>query len=826
MLEKGELLRREENVKKRYAESWNYGSGVATDQIRPSKRTQKLLRQFHGWEATLGCEVLEIWTRSMQETEVEAPAIRRAKALRSVAESVSLCIQPWELIVGVVEGHPLRCIWTPDLMSVAYQLLPEIDKFPTRFPDPIRVEAGVKDRYEQADAYWRGKSMEEISRKALKKIVPEVMRATTAGVGIGALWSPAHIHLAYDGLVQKGISGLRREIEEAKTALDMGSPDFMDKSLFYHSLLTVCDAFTIFAERHGALAETLAAAETNEEIRTGYLKVAKVCRHVASKPAETLHQALQAVWFAQLLAIIESGTTSFGFGRMDQYLTPYYEEDVQTGMITSEGAQELLDCFWIKTAEPSYALPEGDITYNVGKNTGQQLDVGGVDADGKDASSEISYMMIQATMNTRLNQPSLGVLWHQDMPEGLAEKAVELTSLGTGHPSHFSSDAVVRMLMQNGLTEEEARQGCLIGCLEPQGKQGTTQAKAGGGWFNLGMALDMVFTNGVARRTQQQIGPCSGDPRTFDRFEDVLEAFKSQIRSISKGWAIQHQYGQKIHHQFPLPFESLLTPNCVKTGVDIIQGGAEFNFLPAATMAGIADYIDSMVAVKHLVFDEKKLKWDQLLHALDTDFEDMETTPNGPEIRRMCLEAPKYGNGDNYADGLTDVLMNLIPDVMDQLTAEGYPIRPGVTPMTSYVPMGQDCGAFPSGRKAFAPLADGISPKQGMDRHGPTATIRSVTSWCHDRFSNGTQFNMKFSPDTLKGRAHVRRFADLIRVLWENGGMHVQCNVISAETLKDAQEHPEKYPGLMVRVTGYSAQFADLDVTVQNDIISRTEHGL
>ena len=816
------LQQKEENIKKRYATTWKYGSGVATDQIRPSARTEKLLEQYYGWEPTLGYEVMESWTQSMQETEGEAPAIWRAKALRSAAENVSLCIQPWELIVGVFERQPRCFSYTPDLMSVD-NIMPELDSLPTRFPDPIQVDATAKRKHEEARAYWHGKSMPEVARKTFGLVIPEAMRV---GVGEGG-YPASHIHLGYDGLIQKGISGLRKEIEDRKAALDVGDPAFMDKSLFYLSCLTVCDAFSIFAERYGAHAEALASAEKDQSISAGYAEVAKVCRHVASKPAETLHQALQAIWFAQVLAALEAGNPTFGLGRMDQYLAPYYEQDVQSGVITPEGAQELLDCFWIKTAEPIYAFPEASAKIMGGMPLGQQLNIGGVDADGRDASSDISYMMLQATMNTRLNQPTVGVLWHRDMPVALAEKAVELTSLGTGHPSHYSSDAMVRMLQTNGLTEEEARQGCLIGCLEPQGKQGTTQAFVTGGHFIPAMALELVFSSGVSRSTQEQVGPRTGDPRTFESFEDVLEAAKSQVCSISKAIALQSRLARQVHHQFPVPFESLLIPRCIETGVDLIKGGAEFNFPPAATLVGIADYIDTMAAVKYLIYDEKKITWDQLLHALDTNFEDVDTIPSGPEIRQMCLTAPKYGNDDDYVDGIAGALMNLIPDAMDQGEAEtGNPLRPGVTPMTGYMVAGQMVGALPSGRKAGEPLADGVSPKQGMDRQGPTAVVRSVTSWNHDRWSNGTQFNMKFSPATLKDRAGVKKFADLLRVFQESGGMHMQFNVVSADTLKDAQEHPENYPGLMVRVAGYSAQFADLDVNVQNDIISRTEHNL
>ena len=816
------LQKREDNIKKRYAATWKYGSGVATDQIRPSARTERLLEQFYGWEPTLGYEILELWTQSMQETEGEPPAVRRAKALKSVAENVSLHIQPWELIVGVFERQPRCYSYTPDMLSLA-NILPELDSMGTRFPDPIQVDAEAKRKHEEIAAYWQGKTLPEAADKALELIMPEAMRA---GLAFG-LPPYSHLHLGYDGLIQKGISGLRTELEDRKAALDVGDPDFMDKSLFYASCLTACDTFTIFAERYGAHAEALASAEKDQSISAGYAEVAKVCRHVASRPAETLHQALQAVWFAQVLALTECGIAGLGFGRLDQYLAPYYEQDVQTGGITPEGAQELLDCFWIKTAEPIYAFPEASSKTLGGMPFGQQLDIGGVDAEGKDASSDLSYMMLQATMNTRLNQPTVGVLWHPDMPVALAEKAVELTSLGTGHPSHFSSDAMVGMLKTVGLTEEEARQGSMIGCLEPQGKQGTTQPHVTGGQFIPAMALELAFNNGVSPFTQQQDGPQSGDPRTFSTFEDVLEAVRSQVYYSCKRIALQARCARQVNHEFPMPFGSLLMPHCVETGMDLIKGGAEFNFPPAAVMAGIADYIDTLVAIKYLIYDEKKITWDQLIHALGSNFEDMDTVPSGPEIRQMCLTAPKYGNDDDYVDGICGKLMDIIPNAMDQVGADtGNPVRPGVTPMTAYMAAGQMVGALPSGRKAGEPLADGVSPKQGMDRQGPTAVVRSVSSWNHDRWSSGTQFNMKFSPATLKDRAGVKKFADLLRVFQESGGMHVQCNVVSADTLKDAQKHPEEYPGLMVRVAGYSAQFAELDVSVQNDIISRTEHSL
>ena len=816
------LQQNEENIKKRYAATWKYGSGVATDQIRPSLRTQKLLEQFYGWEPTLGYEILELWTQSMQETEGEPPAVRRAKALKSVAENVSLHIQPWELIVGVFERQPRCYSCTPDMMSLA-DILPELDSMGTRFPDPIQVDAVAKRKHEEIHAYWQNKTLPEVVNTTLELAIPEAMKAR---VGSGH-YPSTHIHLGYDGLIEKGISGLTKALEDRRTALDAGDPDFMAKSLFYQSCLIVCDAFSIFAERYGAHAEALASAEKNQSISAGYAEVAKVCRHVASKPAETLHQALQTIWFAQLMAAIESGNPAFGLGRMDQYLAPYYDQDVQKDIITPERAQELLDCFWIKTSEPIYAFPEVSTKTLGGMPLGQQLDIGGVDAEGKDASSDLSTMMLQATMNTRLNQPTVGVLWHRDMPVALAEKAVELTSLGTGHPSHFSSDAMVGMLKTVGLTEEEARQGCLIGCLEPQGKQGTTQPHVTGGSFIPATALELVLYNGVSPLAQQQDGPQSGDPRTFSTFEDVLEAVKSQLYTISKGIALQSKLARQVNYEFPMPFGSLLMPRCVETGVDLIKGGAEFNFPPAATLVGIADYIDTLVAIKYLVYDEKKITWDQLIHALSSNFEDMDTVPSGPEIRQMCLAAPKYGNDDDYVDGISGKLMDIIPNAMDQAGADtGNPLRPGVTPMTMYMPAGQMVGALPSGRKAGEPLADGVSPKQGMDRQGPTAVVRSVSSWNHDRWSNGTQFNMKFSPATLKDRAGVKKFADLIRVFQESGGMHVQCNVVSADTLKDAQKHPENYPGLMVRVAGYSAQFADLDVNVQNDIISRTEHSL
>jgi formate C-acetyltransferase len=635
------------------------------------------------------------------------------------------------------------------------------------------------------------------------------------------------MHLGYDTLIQKGISGLIKDVEERKAALDIGDPDFVKKMSFYNSCRIVCDAYAIFAERYAAHAEKLETDEEDEAIRSGYQKAAEVCRNVGSGPAKTFHEALQMIWFAQVLAIIESGLPPFGFGRMDQYLYPYYAQDIKAGIITREEGQELLDSFWIKAAESTYLREKGMNRYLAGQPVGQQLNIGGVDENGQDATNELSYMMIQATMNTRLIQPSLGILWHRDMPDDLAQKAVELTSLGTGHPSHYSSDTMIRMLKKLGLTEKEARQGCMVGCVEPAGKQGTSLNHNSAGGINLGLVVDLVFTDGVSRMSNERIGMQTGDPCSFDSFEKVVEAFEKQMYFAQKLFALWANTSSKANENFPLPFESLLMPHCIETGVDLVDGGARYNFPPAATIIGIADFIDSIIAVNYLIFDKKEITWDQLIHALNTNFEDMETNPNGPEIRQMCLAAPKYGNDDDYVDELAIDLMKIIPDLMERFSNEsGNPIRPGIVPVSSYVPAGLAVGALPSGRKAGERLADGCSPKQGMDRQGPTAVIRSLTRWSHDGYTNGTQFNMKFTPSSLKDQAGLKKFADLIKVFTKNGGHHVQFNVVSSDVLKSAQSHPEKYPGLMVRVAGYSAYFIDLDVDVQNDIISRTELSL
>jgi pyruvate-formate lyase len=455
---------------------WPYGSGVANHKIRPSARTIKLLEQYHDWKLSLGYETLYWWTKTHRRTEGEPQTLRRAKSLYAFTENVSLCIQPRELIVGIFECQP-RCFSpTPDVDSDGTWLMNELDNLSTRFPDPIFVDETTRAHYKELLPYWNDKTMHAIWHRDMAAKEPGALAIRQHGGTAAYLASFCHMHLGYDTLIQKGIRGLKKEIETLKAGLKPDSPNFKEKSIFYDSCLIVCDAYSTFAKRYAMHAENLSISEKDETLRANYIEVAEICGNVATRPVGSFHEALQAIWFAQLLAVVESGLTAFGFGRMDQYLYPYYKKDMETGNLTREKAQELLDSFWIKTAEPVLVLESVSSKSVAGQPLGQQLDIAGVDENGNDATNDLSYMMLQASMNTRLIQPTVGVLWHRNMPDELAKMAVELTSLGTGHPSHFSSDTMVDMLKKVGLSEEEARQGCLIGCLEPSGKQGTTQS--------------------------------------------------------------------------------------------------------------------------------------------------------------------------------------------------------------------------------------------------------------------------------------------------------------------------------------------------------------
>jgi formate C-acetyltransferase len=505
---------------------------------------------------------------------------------------------------------------------------------------------------------------------------------------------------------------------------------------------------------------------------------------------------------------------------------PYYRKDIASGLLTRESAQELLECLWIKMTNVMWFNGEMDAYFFPGYVPFQNLTVGGLDREtGKDATNELSYLCIDALMETRTTQPTLSVILHENSPEKFKLKVAELVALGLGHPSIFNFETLKTMAMRMGYPEKEAMDVAVMGCVEPVGA-GVQYGHSGGSFLNAPMCLEFVFTNGMKRVPDQagsgkRLGLATGDVTDIHTFEDfkalVMRQMDEQIRVAHIGDLYAEQV---LAEYFPNPFQSLLTRDCLSIGKDVTQGAARVNVGPAVDMLGLADLVDSLAAVKTLVFEEKKISLEELSKAMAVDFK-------GYEILRQMLinKAPKYGNDVDEVDALAVEVLDAFGAKVEEYRGFRGNRNMGLNaPASVNIPLGFTVGALPSGRRAAEPLADGVSPAPGRDKEGPSAVIKSITKLNHCSLTLGTLVNLWFSGDFLRQMNGKKRFVDLLDVFHRHRGHHLQVNSISKGILRKAQKEPEKYPTLMVRVAGYSAYFIDLSESLQEHIISRTEH--
>lgn len=806
---------------KKVQDTW--GGEVAMDQVKLSERVYELRQRYLNWKGRVGYETALYWTQGYQESEGEPVIMRRASALKKLMENKTVLIHPGELIVGGIDKRPHSTQMFPD-MNVMW-IADELDIFPTRKYDPLDIDEETKRVYrEEILPYWKGKTFEEVWLARAERAAPEALkygfRSCISDQGVVTFFTINHHLPDYKRVMEKGYAGIRQEVEEKMNSLDPTLPDYYDKVVFYKALLIVCEGMIKVGRRFADRAREMAEKEMDPGLKADFLKIAEVCDRVPAEPARNFHEALQTMYFTHFLSLNDAA--SIGFGRLDQYLLPWYKKDIESGNITEDQAQELLDCFFIKLAELQQLFSEEEAKYVAGARGANMICVGGVDEDGFDASNELSYMLLQAMCNVRLGQPSVSVLWHPGMPERLAIKAAQLASLGTGHPSIFNMNRIVEILQEMGLPLKEARRGGILGCVEPSAESGTCMANTNFGYLNMGPMMEFALTQGVWRQNNEQMGYPTPDPRSFTSFDQVMEAFRKQVEHAVARHITLGQITEKLHVEMdPDPFADLLYDECVEKGKDLYAGGTKYTFGPAILFTGVADVINSLAAIQYLVFDEKKLKWDELLDALASDF----SGERGEQIRQMCMQAPKYGNGDPYVDMIGRECMRYPGlETAKHKSHQGHAWRAAVIPLVTIHPFGLVTGALPSGRKAGEPLAEGCSPKQGTDVNGPTAALMSAAALDHSMFLDGTQLNMKFSPATLKDRRGLMNLVALIKTFMAKGGYHVQFNVISSETLMAAQEKPEEFKGLTVRVSGYNTYFTTLCKEVQDEIIARTEH--
>jgi pyruvate formate-lyase/glycerol dehydratase family glycyl radical enzyme len=784
-----------------------------------SDRVKKLREQSLDIEETITAERALLITRFYQSDEareLSAP-VRRAKAFEYLLKNKHICINDGELIVGERGPAPKA---VPTYPEICVHSLEDLEILNSRDKVFFKVSDEVKKAY--ADViipYWKGKSNRD---RVMRLMTPEWHDSYEAGIftEFQEQRAPGHTVLGYK-MFRTGFLHLKQEIEESISNLDyFNDKDAFEKAEELKAMDIACDAIIMYAARHSEALEKMALVEKDPIRKKELEKMAAVCRKVPANAPETVHEMLQHYWFIHLGVISELNPwDSFNPGRLDQHLYPVWRKEIEAGTISDIQLDELLGCFWIKfNNHPS--PPKIGVTASE-SNTYTDfclINLGGVKADGTDAVNEMSYILLDVIKEMRILQPSSMVQISRKNPDRFIHKALDIIKTGFGQPSCFNTEAIIQELLRQGKNITDARNGGASGCVET-GAFGT-EAYWLTGYFNLTKVLELTLNNGFDRRTGRQVGLSTGFATDYKSFDDLVEAFRTQVKYFIDIKIRGNNFIEKTFANWlPVPFLSLLVEDCIANGKDYNCGGARYN-TSYIQGVGLGTITDIFTSVRYNVYDTGRYTWSELTSALEADF-------NGFDDLRYDLvyETPKYGNDDDYADQHAVLVFEIYYDAVNgRPSSRGAVHRINMLPTTSHVYFGSVTGATADGRKAFTPLSEGISPSQGVDSQGPTSVIRSASKIDHLR-TGGTLLNQKFSPQFFEDEDSYSSLTALIRSYFSLDGHHIQFNVISADTLRDAQKHPESYRDLIVRVAGYSDYFNDLGEDLQNEIILRTEHG-
>jgi len=777
--------------------------------------TNKLVEKIRGSERQVDIQRALIATRVYQATEGEATIIRRAKALAAVLSEMDIRIDEGELIVGNQACQPRAAPLFPEYAQD--WILSQMDTFASRSGDKFQMNDEDKSLLRKVLPYWEGRSLRDNWRA---RVPAEAQAATANGVIANENYTmsgPGHLVPDYPKLLRLGLKGIKEEIEHHVAELGSGSQK--EKLDFYQACLLVCDAAIAFAHRYSQLAEELMKSTADPLRRTQLQNIAQICRRVPEAPATGFREALQSVWFIQVTLQIESNGFAIAPGRFDQYMYPFYQEDIESDRLTQVEALNLLECFFCKLSEINKIYSNEGTRLLAGPAHGQALTLGGALPGGEEGTSEFTYLCLEADAEVRLVQPDMALRIGDSTPQKLLLKLGEVIRSGLGKHKIFGDQIATDSLIAIGVAPEDAREWAALGCSEPV-IPGMTNSWGNSGHLCLTKCLELALNNGCCRLTGRQLGPTTGDPQQFTSFADLMTAFRKQVEYFTTQLVISNNILDQLHAELaPLPFVSLFISDCLTRGIEFNAGGARYNFT-APLGIGLITTADSLAAIKKLVFKKKSLTMPQLLAALENNFE-------GEEYLRQTLinQAPKFGNDDDCVDLLANEVLHIWADCLQGYTnPRGGIWLPSLYTLTANIGFGEHCGATPDGRKAREPLNDNISPVHGRERKGPTAVARSVGKLDMVRIPHGAILNMRFSPSLLHGDEGLNKFADFIRGYVRLGGWHNQFNVVSTETLREAQKHPEEYRGLVIRVSGYCALFVELSPEVQEDIIARVEY--
>lgn len=781
----------------------------------PTERIARIKSRFLETTPAICAERAKLITASYRETEGQPMVIRRAKALGKILAEMTVCIDEDELIVGNLCSKPRGSAVFPEFSCKWLEA--ELDRLEKRTADVFLIsEETKKSLREEVFPYWEGKTNNEYAAALMKPEALEAHNALVYTVGNYFYNGVGHISADYGKVLRLGLNGVIAEAEAAKAKFDFVDAQQMKSLHFLESTILSNKSVIAFAERFAAEAERQARQEKRAERKAELLEIARICRKVPAEPAETFQEAIQSFWFIHLVIQIESNGHSISPMRFDQYCYPFYQ--ASKASLSAEKAQELLDLLWIKFNCLNKVRDEGSTMAFAGYPMFMNIIAGGQTREGKDATNELSLMMLQATANTRLYAPSMSVRIHEGTPEVFYQKAAEVSRSGLGNPAFFSDRTIIPALLDRGLSIEDARDYGIIGCVEPQ-VGGKTEGWHDAAFFNMGKIIELTLNNGYDWNTQKQLGPQTGDVSEFKTFADVMTAYRKQTEYFVGLMCHADNMVDLAHSEkVPLPFLSSLVQDCIGRGKSLQEGGAIYNF-SGPQGVGVANAGDSLTAIKKLCFDDEAISLVELKKVLDKNFEGHE------DVRQMLLNrAPKYGNDDDYADEIAVESANIYcREVNKYRNPRGGVFQPGLYPASANVPLGSIVAATPDGRVKGFPLADGVSPSGGLDAAGPTATVTSVAKLDHVTASNGTLLNQKFHPSAIGGEGGLSNLIAVTETYFKSGGSHIQYNVVDRSKLLDAQLHPEDYQDLVVRVAGFSAFFTALDKSIQDDIIARTE---
>ena len=753
----------------------------------------------------------------------------RAKMLEKVLDNMSIYIEDKSLLAGNQATKNRNAPIFPEYTMEF--VMKELDQFEKRDGDVFYITEKTKEQLREIAPFWQNNNLRARGEALLPEEVRVFMETGVFGMEGKLNAGDAHLAVNYERILKDGLRGYEKRVKEYKASLDLTDPESIDKYCFYNAVLIVLEAVRNFANRYSVLAQDLAEKELNQERKIELLEISRICSKVPYEPAETFREAVQSVWFIQLILQIESNGHSLSYGRFDQYMYPYYNRDIKNGTIKESEALELLTCLWIKTLTINKVRSQAHTLSSAGSPMYQNVTIAGQTIDKKDAVNDLSFLVLKSVAQTRLTQPNLTVRYHKNINKHFLDECVEVMRLGFGMPALNNDEIIIPSFMDWQVKEEDAYNYSAIGCVETAvpGKWG--YRCTGMSYINFPRMLLCTMNNGVDLTSNKRFTKGYGYFTEMESYEELLKAWDKTIREITRySVIVENVIDKASERDVPDILCSALTDDCIARGKTIKEGGAVYDFI-SGLQVGIANMADCLAAIKKLVYEEKKITRQELWNAILDDF----SSPENKKIQEMLIrEAPKYGNDDDYVDQLIVEAYDSYIEEIEKYPNTRYNRGPiggiryaGTSSISANVGQGMSTMATPDGRNAFEPLAEGCSPAHNSDKNGPTAVFKSVSKLRTNKITGGVLLNQKMTPQMLSTEENRQKLELLIKTFFNRlHGYHVQYNIVSKETLIDAQKHPENHKDLIVRVAGYSAFFNVLSKKTQDDIIGRTEQSL